>query len=46
MCITYALYLGPEGMNLITANNNPNNKPLLLVTNEISGTTGVYQLKK
>jgi len=38
--------LGPEGMKFIAENKSPNGKPLLLVANEISGTTVVYQLKK
>ncbi len=38
--------LGPEGMKFIAADKSPNGKPLLLVANEVSGTTVVYQLKK
>ncbi|QUM89849.1 alkaline phosphatase [Moritella sp. 36] len=38
--------LGPEGMKFIPENKSPNGKPLLLVANEVSGTTVVYQLKK
>lgn len=36
--------LGPEGMHLIPANKSPNGKPLLVVGNEVSGTTVVYQI--
>ncbi|MFT7683119.1 MAG: DNA-binding beta-propeller fold protein YncE [Moritella dasanensis] len=38
--------LGPEGMKFIAANHSPNGKPLLLVANEVSGTTVIYQLQK
>ncbi|WP_017219589.1 choice-of-anchor I family protein [Moritella dasanensis] len=38
--------LGPEGMKFIAADHSPNGKPLLLVANEVSGTTVVYQLQK
>ncbi|WP_075476524.1 choice-of-anchor I family protein [Moritella viscosa] len=38
--------LGPEGMKFITEDKSPNGKPLLLVANEVSGTTVVYQLKR
>lgn len=37
--------LGPEGLAFIPANDSPNGKPLLLVGNEVSGTTAVFQLK-
>ncbi len=36
--------LGPEGLVFIAAKDSPNGKPLLLVGNEVSGTTAVYQL--
>lgn len=36
--------LGPEGLALITADKSPNGKPLLVVGNEISGTTAIFQL--
>ena len=36
--------LGPEGLHLITAEKSPNGKPLLVVGNEISGTTAIYQI--
>ena len=35
---------GPEGLTLIPAAQSPNGKPLLIVGNEISGTTAVLQL--
>lgn len=37
--------LGPEGLTFIPANQSPNGKPLLVVGNEVSGTTAVFQLK-
>ena len=36
--------LGPEGLALILADKSPNGKPLLVVGNEISGTTAIFQL--
>ena len=36
--------LGPEGLTLIPAAQSPNGKPLLIVGNEVSGTTAVLQL--
>lgn len=36
--------LGPEGMMFIPAADSPNGEPLLLVGNEISGTTAIYQI--
>lgn len=36
--------LGPEGLTLIMADKSPNGKPLLVVGNEVSGTTAIFQL--
>ena len=36
--------LGPEGVILIDASKSPNGKPLLVVANEISGTTTIYEI--
>lgn len=36
--------LGPEGLAFIAAKDSPNGKPLLLVGNEVSGSTAVFQL--
>lgn len=36
--------LGPEGFKFVSADKSPNAKPLLLVGNEVSGTTSVYQI--
>jgi DNA-binding beta-propeller fold protein YncE len=51
---TYVTYLntrngitgdtGPEGLTFIAANRSPNGKPLLVVGNEVSGTTAVFQV--
>ena len=35
---------GPEGLLLIPAAQSPNGKPLLVVGNETSGTTAIFQL--
>lgn len=36
--------LGPEGLAFVSAKKSPNGKPLLIVGNEVSGTTAVYQI--
>jgi DNA-binding beta-propeller fold protein YncE len=36
--------LGPEGLVFIDASDSPNNEPLLVVTNEVSGSTVVFQI--
>ncbi|MFT6125049.1 MAG: hypothetical protein ACJAV0_001190 [Shewanella sp.] len=37
--------LGPEGMKFIASQYSPTGLPLLLIGNEVSGTTVVYQLR-
>ncbi len=36
--------LGPEGLDFVPAAKSPNGKPLLVVANEVSGTTTIYQV--
>ena len=36
--------LAPEGLVFIRASESPNRKPLLVVGNEVSGTTTIYQI--
>ncbi|MCH1930099.1 choice-of-anchor I family protein [Shewanella sp. A25] len=43
---TLAGDLGPEGMKFVSAENSPSGWPLLIIGNEVSGTTSVYQLKQ
>jgi len=38
--------LGPEGMTFVPADKSPNGKNLLVVANEVSGTTTVYEIRK
>lgn len=37
--------LGPEGLHFVAAASSPNGKPLLIVGNEVSGTTAIFELK-
>lgn len=37
--------LAPEGMDFISASESPNGKALLIVGNEVSGTTTIYQVQ-
>jgi hypothetical protein len=37
--------LGPEGLHFVPAAQSPNGKPLLIVGNEVSGTTAIFELK-
>lgn len=36
--------LGPEGIDFVPASDSPNGKPLLIVANEVSGTTTIYEI--
>ena len=36
--------LGPEGLTFVAKKDSPTNKPLLLVGNEVSGTTTIWQV--
>ena len=35
---------GPEGLTFISAAQSPNGKPLLIVGNEVNGTTAIFQV--
>ena len=37
--------LGPEGITFVPANRSPNKEPLLIVGNEVSGTTTIFQVR-
>ena len=37
--------LGPEGLFFVPAKHAPNGQPLLIVGNEVSGTTSVYTIE-
>jgi hypothetical protein len=36
--------LGPEGLTIVPADESPNGKPLLIVDNEVSGTTAIFRI--
>lgn len=36
--------LGPEGIDFVSADESPSGKPLLIVGNEVSGTTTIYEI--
>ena len=36
--------LGPEGIQFVSASDSPNGQPLIIVGNEVSGTTTVYEI--
>ena len=36
--------LGPEGLTFVSAKDSPNSKPMLIVGNEVSGSTAIYQI--
>ncbi|VCU69676.1 hypothetical protein PIGHUM_01739 [Pigmentiphaga humi] len=38
--------LGPEGLAFVPAAKSPNGKPLLIVGNEVSGTTAIYEIEQ
>lgn len=36
--------LGPEGFRFVAAKDSPTNSPILIVGNEVSGTTSFYRI--
>ena len=42
--VTAAGDLGPEGIVFVSEDESPNGKPLLVVANEVSGTTTIYAI--
>ena len=37
--------LGPEGIQFIAAGDSPNGQPLIIVGNEVSGTTTIFAIE-
>ena len=37
--------LGPEGLTFVSAADSPSGEPLLIVANEVSGTTRIYTVR-